>query len=242
MAFSVNTMSFVPKPKYKYERIYEFVVEYVEQHGTYRNALREAGRIFYPDKEPREAVKRAWDLFRYALSKKTKTVFGTRYSEHSEHFSEQISDNLEHNMGYFVSNHSGPVHDNKFARDSKSNRRLFEFKKMVYAVLQDIVKPKSVLRGYVERMVGDPRVVGIVSEGGNIWYNGQRYIKLDKRRAALLYLVCYHIYARHFGIGNKPSKLIRKFFEITGYAPNDITDELRSMAGTFLDWLLFLSP
>ncbi len=227
--------------KPRYVEIFEFVVDYVSRNGTIRGAFKEAARIFYPGKPLDIGIKRAWDLFSYALKRKR---FGVRFSEFSEHYSEQdlIDESIEMNMGYYVSSHSGPVKDSsKFVKDSKANRKLFEFKKLVYAVLQDIVKPKHVLTSYVEETLRDPRLVLEISKlDENIWYNGPRYIKLPRRAAALLYLVVHRIYTKHYGAGNRPEKLFKRFFQITGYGPKDLAEELREFSSIFYDWLLFL--
>lgn len=229
--------------KGKYESIYEFVMEYVSRFGTRKGAFRAAAEVFYPDKAPRVGTKRAWDGFIYVLRKRLQLP-GTGYPEHPEQYPEQdyITDRIEDNIRYYIGNHAGPInHQSKFIVDSKSNRRLFEFKKLLYAVLQDLVKPKTTLTNYVEKYTRDPRVIDIINGlNENIWYNGKKYVKLPKRAAALLYLISLKIYQEHFGTGNKPIKLIKKFFKVTGLGPGDLEKELREIISLFIDWLLFV--
>ena len=228
--------------KGKYESIYEFVMEYVSRFGTREGAFRAAAEVFYPDKDPRVGTKRAWDGFIYVLRKRIQP--GTGYPEHPEQNPEQdyITDNIEDNMGYYIENHSGPIQNkSKFVRDSKSNRRLFEFKKLLYVVLGEFIKPKSRLTSYIEEYTRDPRVLEILRNlGENVWYNGKKYVKLPKRAAALLYIVSLKIYQTHHGSGNKPTRLIKKFFEVSGYGPGDLEKELREIISLFIDWLLFV--
>ena len=237
-----------------YQRIFEFIVEYVKEHGGRRGAFSEAAKLFYPDlyeKNRRYAVKLVYENFRYALRKYRTRLwnrgFGTFWNEvfglsGTGFGTDRIDGSIDMNMGYYVGNHSGPIHESKFAKDSKADRRLFEFKKLVYAILKPLVKPKSTLLNYVEKYTRDPRVVDIINRlDENIWYNGKdRYVKLPRKAAALLYLVIAKIYQEHYGVGNKPEKLIKSFFETTGHGPRDLEKELRELISTFYDWLLFI--
>ncbi len=228
-----------------YVQIVEFISSYIREHGSRRGAFKEAAKIFYPriyEENPRYAVKLVYEHFRYARRQIGKRIWNEVFGASGTGFgaSDSIDESVEMNMGYYVGNHSGPIHESKFAKDSKADRRLFEFKKLVYAVLQDLVKPKSMLTNYVEKTLSDPRVRNILDNEDTIWYNGRSYIKINKKQAALLYLVVHRIYVRHYGSGNKPEKLIKKYFEITGYGPKDLENEIKELLPTFYDWLLHL--
>jgi len=235
-----------------YQQIFEFIVDYVKQHGGRRGAFKCAAKYFYPrlyEKDRRYAIKLTYENFRYALKKyRSKKfwnmgsgtfwnkVFGTSGTSSG---TDRIDENVDMNMGYYINNHNGPIRESKFVKDSRADRRLFEFKKLVYAVLQDLVKPKSLLSNYIEQTLKDPRINNVLGED-TIWYNGRNYVKINKNQAALLYLVAHKIYTMHHGTGNRPERLISRFFEITGYGPRDLEKELRELANQFYDWLLHI--
>ncbi len=231
-----------------YRQVFEFIVDYIKNNGGRRGAFVEAAKHFYPRlyrEKPRYAVKLVYEHFRYARRKFWNKHFGTFWSEPfgtsgTGFGTDMIDETIEMNMGYYVENHSGPIHDKtRFIKDSEKDRQLFEFKKMIYAVLKDLVKPKSTLTNYVETLTRDPRVRKTLGDNP-VWYNGKNYVKLDRRQAALLYIVIHRIYTMHHGSGGTPKKLIEKFFEVTGYGPRDLGEELRELTSIFYDWLLFL--
>ncbi len=235
MAYAFSLLEREMKPKYV--RVFNIVVDYVGRTGSKRGAIKEAAKIIYNDTSPR-AVKRAYRLFVYALCR----IRNVEFVEQDVEW-DLITDDVSYNMGYYINHHSGPVKDiSRFVKDSKANRRLFELKKLVYAVMQDLIKPKYVLTNYVDEVFRDPRIINEVTKlDENIWYNGPRYVKLSKKAAALLYIIVLKIYIRHFGAGNKPANLIKRFFELTGYAPADLTDYLKEYMNVFYDWFLLLA-
>ncbi|GEM_PF-3402255 len=232
-----------------YQQVLEFIVEYVRVNGGAKGAFKEAAKKFYPKKyarEPRKAVKLVYEHYRYARKRLWNKRFGTFWNKEfgtsgTSFGQDRIDETIEYNMGYYIDSHSGPIHESKFTKDSKNNRKLFELKKLVYATLQDMIKPKSTLTSYVEEVFRDPRLVNVISKlDENIWYNGPSYVKLPRKAAALLYMIVYKIYTKHYGVGNKPERLIKRFFEVTGYGPRDLEKELRELSSIFYDWLLFL--
>jgi len=221
--------------KPRYMEVFEFIVDYVKNNGSIRGAFKEAARIFYPNKDPEAALKLVYEHFRYARKKfwsKDFGVFGADFG-----VDDNIDESIEYNMGYYINHHSGPVKESKFVKDSKANRKLFELKKLTYAILHDLIKPKSTLTSYVEEVFRDPR---LIIEIGKLDYNGPSYVKLPRKAAALLYMVVYRIYSRYYGVGNKPERLIKRFFKITSFGPRDLEKELRELTSIFYDWLLFL--
>ncbi|MCD6300905.1 MAG: hypothetical protein J7L82_02425 [Staphylothermus sp.] len=227
-----------------YMQIVEFISSYIREHGSRRGAFKEAARIFYPrlyEENPRYAIKLVYEHFRYARRQIGKRLWNKVFGTSGTGFgTDMITEDIEMNMGYYIENHNGPVKESKFVKDSKANRKLFEFKKLVYAVLQDLIKPKSLLTNYVEKTLNDSRIKEILDREENIWYNGRSYVKINKKQAALLYLVVHRIYTMHHGAGNKPEKLIKKFFEITSYGPRDLEKEIKQLLPVFYDWLLML--
>jgi len=222
----------------------ELLSEYVKQNGTRRGAFKYIAQELYPDvfmDDPKYAIKLVYEHYRYARKRMGKGFWNNGFGVSGADFG--ISDSVVHNMNYYVNNHSGMVYENEFSKESKDNRRLFELKKLLFAVLEDLIKPKSTLQSYINQYINDPRVVSIVNGlDSNIWYNGKHYVKLDKKAGALVYIIVHRIYVKHFGSGNKPQKLIKQFFEITGYAPRDLENELKELLPVFWDWFLFLDP
>jgi len=240
--------SYDPRPLY--EKIYEFIVEYIKQHGTRRGAFAEAARIFYPqlyEKNPRYATNLVFDRFRYAIRKKYTRTHDAQTTQTYDTQTYGLDTTLEnpekYDMSYIV-RQSRPLKQKSswFKRDMELPRPVFEFKKLLIALVREIyndgVARKAV--NQVHTLVSDERVLEILMSK-KIWYNSKSYVKLDKESAALAYIILLKIHMNLYGLSQKPRKLLAIYTAYTRYTPEDVKQELKKLTNKFYDWFLFLS-
>ena len=233
-----------------YEKIYEFIIEYVKQHGTRRGAFAEAARTFYPhiyDKDPRYATNIVHKLFKYSLLKRLSPTNGSPTSPTDYSPTDGLDATLEnpekYDLGYIVEQ-SRPLHRrrSRFREDMELPREVFEFKKLLIAMVREIYSGRLQDRAVdlVHTLVRDKRVLDLI-RGRRIWYNGRSYVKLDEESAALAYITLLKIHMNLYGVSQQPKKLVAIFTAYTSYSLKDIEHELQKLSSTFYDWLLLLN-
>jgi len=232
-------------PRPLYEIAWEIIVDYVSRTGERRGAFAEAARRLYPslyEASPKKAVNRVIALINYRFRTHVSRI--SRTNDFMANGYETTYENPEqYDMGYIVSQ-SRPLRKktNRFRRDMELPRPVFEFKKLLHAIMRDMYSDRLYEKysSLIDVYAMDQRIISIIRDK-KIWYNNKNYVKLDSESAALLYIILLRIHRQVQGLSTSPKKLITLFTAYTGYSLKDIEHELQKLSSTFYDWLLLLN-
>ncbi len=226
-----------------YERAWEIIIDYVSRTGERRGAFAEAARQLYPElygRNPKKAVNRVISLIYYRFR-----THISRISRTNDFMADGYDLSMEnpeaYDMSYIVSQSRPLPRENRFKKDMELPRPIFEFKKLLHAIMKDIYNDRLYSRysSLIDILVSDKRVHEILGDK-RIWYNGRNYIKIDKESAALLYIILLRIHRQIYGLSTPPRRLITIFITYTKYRLKDIEYELQKLSSKFYDWLLVL--